>query len=121
MAEGDEKLWDFTGGSVRQVSRRHLANGGIASVVETDMPFNKGNSGGPVVNDRGVLVAVVEGYRTDARLVSLTVAVDEVRGYLSRCDRLVEPTTARDFLDRGDRRLGAGRHDLAIRDYAEAL
>jgi tetratricopeptide (TPR) repeat protein/S1-C subfamily serine protease len=121
MAKGDENLWDFTSGSVRQVSRRHLADGGIASVVETDMPFNQGNSGGPVVNDRGELVAVVEGYCTDARLVSLSVAVDEVRRYLSECDRLVEPRTARDFLDRGDRRLGTGRHDLAIRDYADAL
>jgi tetratricopeptide (TPR) repeat protein len=121
MAKGDENFWDFTSGSVRQVSRRHLTNGGIATVVETDMPFNQGNSGGPVVNDRGELVAVVEGHLTDVRLVSLSVAVEEVRGYLSGCDRLVEPGTARDFLDRGDRRLTAGRHDLAIRDYAEAL
>jgi tetratricopeptide (TPR) repeat protein len=121
MAKGDENFWDFTSGSVRQCSRRHLATGGIANVVETDMPFNQGNSGGPVVNERGELVAVVEGYQTDARLVSLSVALDEVRAYLSACDRLVEPKTARDFLDRGDRRLRAGRHDLAIRDYAEVL
>jgi tetratricopeptide (TPR) repeat protein/S1-C subfamily serine protease len=121
MAKGGENFWDFTSGSVRQVSRRHLTNGGIASVVETDMPFNQGNSGGPVVNDRGELVAVVEGHLTDARLVSLSVAAAEVRRYLAECDRLVEPRTARDFLDRGDRRLGTGRYDLAIRDYAEAL
>ena len=105
MADGDENFWDFTSGNVRQVSRQHLANRQLAGVVETDMPFNKGNSGGPVVNDRGELVAVVEGYRPDARLVSLSVAVDEVRGYL-QCDRLVEPRTAGDFLDRGNRRLG---------------
>jgi tetratricopeptide (TPR) repeat protein len=121
LAAGDENFWDFTSGSVRQVSRRHLANDAVASVVETDMPFNQGNSGGPVVNDRGVLVAVVEGFRTDARLVSLSVAVDEVRSYLSQCDRLVDPRTARDFHARGDRRLATGRHDLAIRDYTETL
>jgi tetratricopeptide (TPR) repeat protein len=121
MADGDENFWDFTSGNVRQVSRQHLANRQLAGVVETDMPFNRGNSGGPVVNDRGELVAVVEGHRPDARLVSLSVGVDEVRGYLSQCDRLVEPKTAGDFLDRANRRLGTGRHDLAIRDYAEAL
>src|SRR5262249_14052652 len=120
-AHGDENFWDFTSGNVRLVSRQHLANGQISGVVETDMPFNKGNSGGPVVNDRGELVAVAEGAREDARLVSLSCAVDEVRGYLSQCDRLVEPKTAGDFLDRGDRRLGTGRHELAIHDYAEAL
>jgi tetratricopeptide (TPR) repeat protein len=121
MAAGDENFWDFTSGNVRQVSRQHLANLQLAGVVETDMPFNKGNSGGPVVNDRGELVAVVEGFRPDARLVSLSVAVDEVRGYLSRCDRLIEPRTAGDFLDRGNRRLATGRHDLATGDYAQAL
>src|SRR5262249_25626927 len=105
MAEGDENFWDFTSGNVRQVSRQHLANNQLAGVVETDMPFNRGNSGGPVVNERGEVVAVAEGYRPDARLVSLSVAVDEVRGYLSQCDRLVEPRTGADFLERANRRL----------------
>src|SRR5262249_20153701 len=73
LAHGDENFWDFTSGNVRLVSRQHLATGGLAGVVETDMPYNKGNSGGPVVNDRGELVAVVEGAREDARLVSLTI------------------------------------------------
>jgi tetratricopeptide (TPR) repeat protein len=121
IAAGDENFWDLTSGSVRQVARRHLTNGGFASVVETDMPFNQGNSGGPVVNDRAELVAVAEGWRADARLVSLSIASAEVRRYISECDRLIEPRTAHDFLDRGDRRLGTGRHDLAIRDYTEAL
>jgi tetratricopeptide (TPR) repeat protein len=123
ITKGDESFWDFTSGSVRLVSRQHLTNGGFASVVETDMPWNSGNSGGPVVNDRGELVAVVEGHITeeDVRLISLSIAVDEVRRFFHDCDRLVEPKTARDFLDRGDRRRGTGRYDLAIRDYAETL
>src|SRR5262249_41658188 len=57
--------------SVRQVSRRHLTTGQLADVVETDMPDNRGNSRGPVVNDRGELVAMVEGPDPDARQVSL--------------------------------------------------
>jgi tetratricopeptide (TPR) repeat protein len=123
FTKGDENFWDFTSGSVRLVSRRHLSTGGFASVVETDMPWNSGNSGGPVVNERGELVSVVEGHITeeDVRLISLSIAVDEVRRFFSACDRLVEPKTARDFLDRGDRRLETGRYDMAIRDYAETL
>jgi tetratricopeptide (TPR) repeat protein len=121
FAEGDEDFWDFTSGSVRQVGRRHLANGQLARVVETDLAFNRGNSGGPMVNDRGELVAVVEGYRADARLVSLSIAADEVSEFFSQCDRLVEPKTASDFLTRAQRRLAQGRYDVAIVDYAEAL
>jgi tetratricopeptide (TPR) repeat protein len=120
-AQGEENFWNFTPGSVRLVNRRHLGNASIANVVETDLPFNKGNSGGPMVNERGELVAVVEGLRPEARLVSLSVALDEVRGFLADCDRLVEPRTAADYYRRGSRREATHRYELAIYDYTEAL
>src|SRR5262249_61568870 len=44
--QGDENFWDLTSGSVRQVSRQTLTNGGFAGGVETDMPYNHRNSGG---------------------------------------------------------------------------
>jgi tetratricopeptide (TPR) repeat protein len=121
LARGEDNFWNFTSGSVRLVNRRHLANFSIANVVETDLPFNHGNSGGPVVNDCGELVAVVEGAEPEARLVSLSVALDEVRHFLADCDRLVEPQTAADYHRRGQRPEAAGRYDLAIYDYTAAL
>jgi tetratricopeptide (TPR) repeat protein len=125
-ANGSGGLWDFTSGSVRQICREKLANSPsanspVACVVETDLPCDGGNSGGAIVNDRCEVVAVVEGYNSEARLVSLSIALSEVRDYLAECDRLVEPITEHDFLARGNRRLTAGRLNLAIHDFTEAL
>jgi S1-C subfamily serine protease len=49
-------------------------------IVETDSPINPGDSGGPVVNDRGEVIAVVSGWDTRVRNVTWTIDVSEVRG-----------------------------------------
>lgn len=120
LAKGSEGLWGFTTGDVRQVYRRSHANGGYARVVETQLPTNPGSSGGAVVNDRGRLVAVVEGHVIDARLVSMFIDVGEVRQYLAESLPLVEPQTAQQFVQRGVRRHNEGRYEMAIADYTEA-
>jgi len=86
-------LWAYTEGSVRQVYRSKIRtmdkDSGKsfeidARVVETQSPVNQGDSGGPVVNDRGELVAVVQGHVPDAqaRSVSIFIDVSEVRDLL---------------------------------------
>jgi S1-C subfamily serine protease len=86
-------LWVYTEGSVRQVYRRKGRTtdkeGGSsfeidARIVETQSPVNQGDSGGPVVNDKGELVAVVQGHVPDAqaRSVSIFIDVSEVRDLL---------------------------------------
>jgi S1-C subfamily serine protease len=83
-------LWAYTEGSVRQVYHskirtmdRETGKGFEidARVVETQSPVNQGDSGGPVVNDKGELVAVVQGHVPDAqaRSVSIFIDVSEVR------------------------------------------
>ena len=76
----DDTLWTYTEGKVRNISRGKLANHsqrdqhelqarGIppdktqSRVLLCDMHFNSGNSGGPIVDDFGRLVGVVEGMR----------------------------------------------------------
>jgi S1-C subfamily serine protease len=86
-------LWVYTEGSVRQVySKKFLSKGRDgeapfevdARIVETQSPVNAGDSGGPVVNDKGELVAIVEGHLEDsqARAVSMFIDVSEVRDLL---------------------------------------
>ena len=91
LPEGSEGLWIMTSGEVRQVYRRSHANNHFARVVETQLPTNRGNSGGAVVNDRLEVVAVVEGHMQEARLVSLFIDVGEIRDYLAEAVPLVAP------------------------------
>lgn len=122
LPRGSEGLWIFTVGTVRMTYRRSHANGAMAHVVETDMPFNQGNSGGPVINERGELVSVVEGFQNEpVRQVSMTISVDEVRAFYEICKPIIEPTTAEQFLSRGQLRQNAGRYDAALADLSRAL
>lgn len=121
LPEGSEGLWIMTSGEVRQVYRRSHANNHFARVVETQLPTNRGNSGGAVVNDRLEVVAVVEGHMNEARLVSLFIDVNEIRAYLEEVASLVEPDTAAEFETRASRRYDEARYDQAIADYSAAL
>src|SRR5262249_14668861 len=69
-------LFVYTQGTVRQVYQKKFQaadksgdNGFTvdAQIVETQSPVNAGDSGGPVVNDRGELVAVTQGHLNDAQ------------------------------------------------------
>lgn len=121
LPEGSEGLWIMTSGEVRQVYKRSHANNHFARVVETQLPTNRGNSGGAVVNDRLEVVAVVEGHMIEARLVSLFIDVNEIRAYLEEVANLVEPDTAEEFETRASRRYDEARYDQAIADYSAAL
>jgi S1-C subfamily serine protease len=88
-----DALWVYTEGTVRQVYHKQFRTTGKndegfeidARIVETSSPVNAGDSGGPVVNDKGELVAVTQGHLADsqARLVSLAIDVSEVRKILA--------------------------------------
>jgi S1-C subfamily serine protease len=86
-----DALWVYTQGVVRQVYFRrfvideelHVA----ARVVETQSPINPGDSGGPVVNDRGECVAIVESIRLarqnkPVHLMATFIDVSEIRALL---------------------------------------
>lgn len=87
-------LWVYTSGTVRQVYRDTfpMAHGVVldAVVVESQSPINPGDSGGPVVNNQGELVAVTQSYRQGATLVSLAVDVTEVAAFLQGDNRTVD-------------------------------
>ena len=83
-------LWCYTSGTVRQVyHKKWRSRDGQrvysfeAEVVETQSPTNPGDSGGPLTNDRGELVAITQGTAVGAQLISLFIDLSEVKSFLS--------------------------------------
>jgi hypothetical protein len=80
-----EALWVFTSGTVRSVYKKTFRSGAGEhefTVLETQAPINSGDSGGPVVNAKGELVAVAQAISPKARLVTYCVDISEVRDFL---------------------------------------
>lgn len=118
---GSQSLWVYSTGHVRQTVRGFMANDYEATLLESDMATNQGNSGGPVVNDRGQVVAVVEGHRTDARLVSIYIGLESLVEYLSDALRCVHPETVEDLVFAANRQLDDGRPNPALELVNQAL
>jgi hypothetical protein len=78
-------LWSFSPGSVRQVSKQARGRKDVL-IVETTSPINPGDSGGPLVNGKGELVGINVSYRTNARLVSQSIAGDEVNALIDELE-----------------------------------
>lgn len=121
IPRGSEGFWIYTSGEVRAVYQRSLANGYEAETVEADMQTNQGNSGGPVVNNRGELVAVVEGHMTVARSVSLYIDLTEVRSFIDVSEPLVDPQSIEQLVKRGEHHFESGRMDQALEDFTKVL
>lgn len=118
-------LWIFTTGTVRQIMDAdfHLASGQTvrARCVEAQSPINPGDSGGPVVNERGEVVAVVESFEQGQRLRSLFIHASEVRDYMKSVRKWLDPTTAEELYERGKNYLEKGRYQQALNDFDEAV
>jgi Trypsin-like peptidase domain len=84
---GENLLWRLSKGSVRGRGKRQtqLSFGMLdCMILETDAPINRGDSGGPVVNEYGEVVAAVDNFALKERLVSGNIDVEELQKFLSR-------------------------------------
>jgi tetratricopeptide (TPR) repeat protein len=119
-----DALWVYSAGTVRQVYRKEwrytTGPARAGRIVETQSAINPGDSGGPVVNDAGELVAVVAGKLPQASLVSWFIAAAEVKEYVKEVRPLVEPKTAAAFQRRGLRALERGLAARAVEELTEA-
>ncbi len=79
-------LWAYTSGSVRAVYKKQFrteVGEHNFTVVETTAPINSGDSGGPVVNEEGKLIAVSQAMSPKARLVTYCVDLTEITGFIA--------------------------------------
>ena len=81
----DGALWRYSPGEVRNIYRARWPGrlrSYDARILETTAPINPGDSGGPVVNDRGELVAITHGFKPAQQSVMVGIDVREVAGLL---------------------------------------
>lgn len=122
-----ESMWIFSSGTVRQVmdfeeDTVDLGGGRFkARVVESQAPVNPGDSGGPVVNEHGEVVAVVSWGDRTAKLREVFVHVSEVRDYMDTVRQWLDPETADEYYKRGENYLEKRRFGLALNDFDEAV
>lgn len=82
-------LWSFTQGFISQLRPEHRWSYAdniprVATAIQTQAPVNPGNSGGPLLNDDGLMVGVVIGAPAETEGMFFAVAVQHVRDLLSR-------------------------------------
>ena len=98
-----EALWVYAAGSVRQLGKARLASAEEAKevrVVIAQLPLSDGDSGGPVLDDRGRLIGVAGGKDAPQQLVGYLLDVREVKSFLDATRPLREPRTADEWLPR---------------------
>ena len=127
-----DALWVYSSGTVRQVYLKNQKIPGFKNLtrmryqcVETQSPLNPGDSGGPVINDDGELIAVNDSRTISENgvisLQSFAIDVSEVRAYLDEVRPMLHPRSAADFERRGLRYLAKGRYSEAISDFDETM
>lgn len=129
FTNGSENLvFGGVGGEVRTVGTNGGLHGhGKVRVVLSTVSINGGNSGGPLINEAGELVAInsyIVSQGPGGRAVSNVnghISVKEFKAYFAEMDSLVSPQSAKEFVARGERKLKAGRSDAAIKDFSTAL
>ena len=82
---GSDVLWVYTSGTVRAVyDKKFKSDHGDHDfkAVETQSPIKRGDSGGPVVNDEGELVAIAQSFSPSGNSVSFCVDVSGIKSMI---------------------------------------
>ena len=117
-----QALWVYNKGVVRSVY-----NDGGERIVETQNPLNPGDSGGPMVNAAGEVVAVNVAVSREGSLLSFGIDLSEVKAVLN--DYANAPADAPKkagkgadaHVARGDAARAAKQYDKALAEYTAAL
>jgi V8-like Glu-specific endopeptidase len=126
-----DALWVYGTGSVRQVYRAKYQMSNEqeleARIIESDVPTNVGDSGSPVVNDRGELVGVHSNGDDKSQLLSGHIDITEVRGFLAALNLKlatayqVSPGTAEEHEARGIQFGSKQEYEPALAELNESI
>ena len=91
-------MFHYSGGNVRQVYKNSwkFSQSGQqveARVVEMTVPINGGDSGGPILNQKGELVGINSAVMTNANQVQMGIDITEIRAFLDDYRARLKPNT----------------------------
>ena len=80
------EAWTFSSGMVTQIRPNYRwdyeNSSHEANVIQHEVPTNPGNSGGPLLDENGLMVGVNSFVRVDTQLINFSVAIEEVEAFL---------------------------------------
>ena len=80
------EAWTFSSGMVTQIRPNYKwdyeSSSHKANVIQHEVPTNPGNSGGPLLDENGLMVGVNSFVRLDTQLINFSVAIEEVEAFL---------------------------------------
>ena len=80
------QTWTFNSGMVTQIRPSYKwsyeNSSHAANIIQHEVPTNPGNSGGPLFNEKGMMVGVNSFQKSDSELINFSVAVEEVEKFL---------------------------------------
>ena len=86
------EFWTFTSGTVSNyIKASNPVSTHQATVIMTAAALNSGNSGGPLLNDEGVVIGVNTYVLRDSQAMNYAVSAEEVRTFLARKDEEETP------------------------------
>ncbi len=122
---GLETLWNYTAAVVRQSGRFRVTGAETSSepprALVLQAPASAGDAGGPLVDDRGRLVAVLTGKDRPEPEVTYSVDQTEVQAFIDVHQRFRRPSNAADWIARGRLRLRWHMPQAAVADFESAL
>lgn len=82
VGHGAGGIWSFNIGSVSNF----YALPGEPPILQTQIPLHPGNSGGPIINRRGEVVAIINRGRTDTNNINFGILVADAYEHLEKLD-----------------------------------
>ena len=80
------EAWTFSSGMVTQIRPNYRwdyeNSSHEANVIQHEVPTNPGNSGGPLLDENGLMVGVNSFVRVNTQLINFSVAIEEVEAFL---------------------------------------
>lgn len=95
------EIWTYTKGVISQIRKNFSwRKGRSANVIQTQTPINSGNSGGPLLNDKGEIIGINTFSSTIAENLNFAIALDELIDFVDsakvlKSDALVTTAKAR--------------------------